>query len=305
MDEAQKLDLILRNYFAVSGTGAETIMFANTDTLEKQEVAQHFSAAASTYNEKNYRLAGKRGKYPDIFRRHHYILEMLNGAAGKALEIGCGSGEMLYELLKKNFKVVGIDIAIGMLRASRTLLSERLPDKRAGLLQADIEHLSFPNETFDVVIAAGVIEYLSSDEKLLPELHRVLKPGGILIVSVRNKANLSRTLTTTRDLLQALPVLGVIFKKASLILRRLLALTPNGGIPARRHLPGQLKRHLRRCGFIPQDEAFYHFTVFPRFLERRIPDFCVRWEEKFEKFSRTPVLRYFANQYLVKAQKVF
>jgi ubiquinone/menaquinone biosynthesis C-methylase UbiE len=277
--------------------------FANTDTLEKQEVAKHFSEAASTYNEKNYRLAGKRGKYPDIFRRHQYILEMVHGARGRALEIGCGSGEMLYELMKRNFKVVGIDIAPGMLKASRSLLNERLPGKRAGLLQADIEHLSFPNETFDVIIAAGVIEYLPDDEKLLPELHRVLKPSGLLILSVRNKVNLSRLLTTTRDLLQALPVLGAVLKEASLAARRVLSLPPNGGIPARRHIPWRLKRRLRRIGFVPQNEAFYHFTVFPRLLERRFPDFCVRWEEKFEKFYRTPILRYFANQYLVKAQK--
>jgi hypothetical protein len=85
-------------------------------------------------------------------------------------------------------------------------------------------------------------------------------------------------------------------------LRKLLSLSPNGGIPGRRHIPWQLKRFMRKTGLVPKDEAFYHFTVFPRFLEHLFPNFCARWAEKFEVFSRTP-LGYFANQYLVKAQK--
>jgi SAM-dependent methyltransferase len=229
---------------------------------------------------------------------------MMNGAHGRALEIGCGSGEMLYELLKRNFKVVGMDIAPGMLRASRKFLQQRLPAKKAGLLQGDIEHLGFPDETFDLIVAAGVIEYLGTDEKLMPELYRVLKPGGVLILSVRNKLNLSHPVTTTRDLLQALPIIGSILKCTSLMLRRLLSLPPNGGIPGRRHIAWQLKSHMHRTGLEPIDSAFYHFTIFPRFIERRFPNFSARWAEKFEMFSRAPVLGYLANQYILKAQKV-
>jgi ubiquinone/menaquinone biosynthesis C-methylase UbiE len=277
--------------------------FVETETLGKQEVAKHFSSVAATYNEKNYRLAGKRGKYPDIFRRHQYILEMLDGAQGRALEVGCGSGEMLCELLKREFQVVGIDLASGMLQASRSLIAQRLPGRRVDVMQADIEHLCFPDETFDVVIAAGVIEYLATDKKLMPELYRVLKPGGVVILSVRNKVNLSRLLTTSRDLLKAVPLVGAMLMWLSRTLRRLLSLPPNGGIPGRRHIPWQLKRRLRAAGLMPTEAAFYHFTVFPRFLERRFPNFCVRWEEKFERFSRLPGLGYLANQYILKAQK--
>jgi len=278
--------------------------YINTETFEKRDVAKHFTAVSSTYNEKNYRLAGKRGKYPDIFRRHQYILEMMGGARGRALEIGCGSGEMLHEILKRNFKAVGMDIAPGMLKASRKLIKEKLPNKKVGLLQGDIDHLAFPDASFDLIVAAGVIEYLASDKKLLPELCRVLKPGGVLILSVRNKINLSRPITTTRDILLALPMIGAMLRGTTLALRRLLSLPPNGGIPGRRHVPSSLKNHMRRAGLKTVDAAFYHFTIFPRFLERRFPNFTAKWAEKFEVFSRTPVLGYLANQYIVKAQKV-
>ena len=142
----------------------------NAQTLEKEEVTRHFTSISSTYNEMNYVRAGKRGKYPDIFRRHQYILEMLDGLGGRALEVGCGSGQLLCDLLRRNFKVVGVDLSPGMIQASRSLVAQRLPDRRVDLIMADIEDLCFPNASFDLIIAAGVIEYLPSDQRTLREL---------------------------------------------------------------------------------------------------------------------------------------
>jgi ubiquinone/menaquinone biosynthesis C-methylase UbiE len=270
--------------------------------LAKEEVAKYFSSLASTYNKNNYVLAGKRGKYPDIFRRHGYILEMMKGLQGRALEIGCGSGELLCSLLKRNFEVVGIDLAQSMIEASRDLVVQRCEGKRVDAAVADIENLPFRAESFDLVIAAGVIEYLASDEKALRGLYRILRPGGVVILSVRNKVNLSRLLVTARDLLISLLLLGSLISSISGLARRLFSLAPNAGIPARRHIPWQFRRCMRELGFEPKDEVFYHFTVLPRFLERRFPEFCFRWEEKLEALSRSR-LGYFANQYVLKAEK--
>ena len=271
--------------------------------LEKDRVAKYFSSVASTYNENNYVLARKRGKYPDIFRRHGYILEMAEGLQGRALEIGCGSGELLCNLLSRNFEVVGVDLTPSMIEASRALVVKRCGGKSVDAAVADIENLPFREESFDLVIAAGVIEYLASDEKALRGLCRILKPGGMVILSVRNKFNLSRLLVTTRDLLRSLPLAGSMMSRISSVAHRLFSLAPNAGIPARRHIPWQLRRCMRELGFEPRDEVFYHFTVLPRYLERHFPEFCFRWEEKLEVLSRTR-LGYFANQYVLKAQKV-
>jgi len=271
--------------------------------LEKDRVAKYFSSVASTYNENNYVLARQRGKYPDIFRRHGYILEMVEGLEGRALEIGCGSGELLCNLLKQNFEVVGIDLTPSMIEASRTLVLKRCDGKRVFAAVADIENLPFCEESFDLIVAAGVIEYLVSDEKALRGLYRVLKPGGVVILSVRNKVNLSRLLVTTRDLLRSLPLVGSMMSELSSLAHRLFSLVPNAGIPARRHIPWQLRRSMRELGFELKDEVFYHFTVLPRCLERRFPEFCFRWEEKLEVLSRSR-LGYLANQYVIKSQKV-
>jgi ubiquinone/menaquinone biosynthesis C-methylase UbiE len=273
-----------------------------TNSLKKKEVAEHFSTISGDYREKNYLLAGKRGKYPDIYRRHQYILEMIEGLQGTALEVGCGSGEMLCELLNRNFEVVGIDIAFGMLKASKALTEDQF-SKKISLLLGDIENLSFHDQTFDIIIAAGVIEYLDSDKKIFPEFFRILKPGGFLILSVRNKVNLSHLITTTRDLLSGVPEIGKLISNVSQLIRRTFSLPPSSGFPGRRHIPAQIKRELSDTGLIPVDFAFSYFAIFPRFLERRFPGFCIRWGEKMEIFSKT-ILGYFGNQYIVKAQKV-
>jgi ubiquinone/menaquinone biosynthesis C-methylase UbiE len=272
------------------------------EPLHKDAVAGYFSGVAATYSQNNYFLAGKRGKYPDIFRRHRYILQMTEGLRGRALEVGCGSGEMLCDLVQRGFAVVGADLASGMLAASRARGAERRLKSPMALVQTDIEHLPFRERSFDLVVAAGVIEYLTEDEKALRALHRVLKPGGILIVSVRNLANLSRPLVTARDLLRSAGIGKAIIDRLSEAVPRLLAVQSNLGIPARRHAPWRLKRLLEQLGFEPTDQVFYHFAVLPRLLERRWPAIC-RWEEKLECLSRTP-LGYLANQYVVKARKV-
>lgn len=276
---------------------------SNTNVIEKKDVAHHFSIVSDNYNQKNYRQAGQRRKYPDIAIRHQYFLEMLDGTSGRVLEIGCGSGQMLHDLLQRRYEVVGVDLSPGMIEASRRLIQERLPDAKMQLLVGDIESLCFPSASFDVVLAAGVIEYLGSDEKSFREISRVLKPGGVVLLSVRNLVNLSRWLTTGRDLLEAIPGVGKGIELASNEVRSLISLPANGGIPGRRHMPWRLRRDLRRVGLEATDFSFYHFAIFPRFVERRYADFCVKWGLKCEAFRRS-LLGYLANQYIVKATKM-
>src|SRR2546425_1105767 len=50
----------------------------------------------------------------------------------------------------------------------------------------DVEHIPFPDNTFDVVVSLGVIEYLESDEQALREMRRVLRPGGRAVIAISN-----------------------------------------------------------------------------------------------------------------------
>lgn len=92
-----------------------------------------------------------------------------------ALDFCCGEGEGAIKLAKAGARVVGIDISADSLalarEASRGLASP--PEFRV----MDAENLDFPDNTFDLIYAAGCLHHVDLD-RTFQELHRVLKPGG-------------------------------------------------------------------------------------------------------------------------------
>jgi ubiquinone/menaquinone biosynthesis C-methylase UbiE len=106
------------------------------------------------------------------------------------LEVGGGSGRFGIKIAQTlpASKVVIIDIV----DSSISLINEVA--KKIGLenvfaLKGDVTRLSFPNNSFDLVFSDAVIQHVLDDEKAVWEMARVLKPGGILIVSVVNRWN--------------------------------------------------------------------------------------------------------------------
>lgn len=116
-------------------------------------------------------------------RRARWILEKIKHKNPKSiLDVGCGDGfylHLLYELLPKA-KIVGIDKDNNALKSA----SINLKGKSLRLKYEDIYNLSFANNSFDVVLASEVLEHLKDDFKGLKEIYRILKPGGLLLISV-------------------------------------------------------------------------------------------------------------------------
>src|SRR5207248_4344423 len=84
----------------------------------------------------------------------------------------------------------GIDIAPNMVAAAEGAAATLPPALRAKcrLRVADVEKLPFEDRMFDAVTASGVFEYIDADRPALHEIRRVLRPGGLLIASFRNRA---------------------------------------------------------------------------------------------------------------------
>ncbi|MDD5311763.1 MAG: class I SAM-dependent methyltransferase [Dehalococcoidia bacterium] len=95
------------------------------------------------------------------------------------LEIGCGPGYVLNGIKTQfpQLKVKGSDIYT----ESLVLAAKRVPDTE--LFQMDATYVPFADE-FGVVGAFDVIEHIKDDEKTLTEIHRAVKPGGGIIVTV-------------------------------------------------------------------------------------------------------------------------
>ena len=103
----------------------------------------------------------------------------------KILDLGCGSGRHTVGLVKQGFRVVGLDNApAGLSLARRWLEQERLC---APLVLADMRQpLPFPDEVFDGLLSTQVIHHarLATVIRTAREITRVLKPGGVLFVTV-------------------------------------------------------------------------------------------------------------------------
>ncbi|MCZ6800988.1 MAG: class I SAM-dependent methyltransferase, partial [Nitrospirae bacterium] len=98
----------------------------------------------------------------------------------KVLEIGCGLGLDSVKFAQSGADLTCIDLSDTSVRLTRELL-EQLKLK-GQVLQGDCENLEFPDESFDVVYAYGVLMLPKNERKAMSEVFRVLKRGGEALV---------------------------------------------------------------------------------------------------------------------------
>ncbi len=114
---------------------------------------------------------------------------------GRILEVGVGTGISLPHY-SRDCSLCGIDISEMMLRKAQERVTEHGLTNVEGLWVMDAEHLSFPDDSFDVVVAQYVVTTAPNPEATLDEFARVLKPGGeiVLVSRVGAEAGLRRSL---------------------------------------------------------------------------------------------------------------
>jgi ubiquinone/menaquinone biosynthesis C-methylase UbiE len=100
---------------------------------------------------------------------------------GKVLEVGVGTG-LSFDDYDASTDVTGIDLSAPMLEKARAkMASGRYPWVKQ-VLQMDAHRLSFADASFDCVVAQFVITLVENPELVLSECHRVVKPGGRIIL---------------------------------------------------------------------------------------------------------------------------
>ena len=101
------------------------------------------------------------------------------------LDIGCGAGVdslVAARLVGEGGRVTGIDVTDAMIERARANQA-RLGLKHVRFQVGEAEALPFPDATFDAIISNGVFNLTFNKEKALQETHRVLKPGGRLMLA--------------------------------------------------------------------------------------------------------------------------
>ncbi len=109
-------------------------------------------------------------------------------AGSTILDAGCGFGEWVHLLEHSGYRAVGLDYSPELIRRLR----ETYPGST--WIEGDIRAIPLPDESVDGVISWGVIEHdEAGPAAALREFHRIVKPGGSIIVTVPHDSELLRT----------------------------------------------------------------------------------------------------------------
>ncbi len=102
----------------------------------------------------------------------------------RLLDIACGSGELVWRLSRlhpERLEITGLDNSPQMLVRARQKLAG-YNEAHFVLVDATESALPFSNDSFEAVVFANALHYLSDPDRLLLEVRRVLKPGGRLVI---------------------------------------------------------------------------------------------------------------------------
>ncbi len=144
----------------------------------KQQVAAHWGKRAAHFDEDfghSIRTEAERAAWDRILD-----LALPRRGALDALDAGCGTGFLSFELAGRGHRVTGIDFAPAMLAEARRKTAERGVSIR--FEEGDAEQLPFASGSFDLVVSRHVLWTLPHPEAAIDEWIRVLRPGGRLAV---------------------------------------------------------------------------------------------------------------------------
>lgn len=132
----------------------------------------------------HWREADPRSRHynPPLAARYQIVIESVHslGPARRLLDVGCGDGYLMSRLSPLAEAVVGIDSeSRGVALAGRRLEGFR----NCTVLRGSGYGLPFGGGGFDLVTCTDVIEHLRKPEQVLSEIHRVLRPGGELVLT--------------------------------------------------------------------------------------------------------------------------
>jgi 2-polyprenyl-3-methyl-5-hydroxy-6-metoxy-1,4-benzoquinol methylase len=121
--------------------------------------------------------------------REDLAVSLLEGGE-KLLDVGCGSGSLMFKAKDKFKNVYGIDISPSRIDEAKKKAVEKFGENNN--LHFSVcninEKIDFPDDMFDAVTSIAVIEHVFDPYYVVSEIHRVLKSGGVFVVEVPNIA---------------------------------------------------------------------------------------------------------------------
>ena len=159
----------------------------------REYVRRYFSDSARQWLARAYDDVEETAAYPVGAQRTRLALEgvvdRLGTAQGHLVDLGCGGGNLALHAVDLGFRATGVDLAEGMIAEAEARRAALVPDARdrVSFRVADVLETGLRTGSADAVTAIGLVEYLAADEPFLAETARLLRGGGVLVVSCRNR----------------------------------------------------------------------------------------------------------------------
>jgi demethylmenaquinone methyltransferase / 2-methoxy-6-polyprenyl-1,4-benzoquinol methylase len=158
-------------------TTSETIQ--QKSISKKEEVRGMFNRIAYRYDYLNHFLS----MGIDKLWRKKLRRRLSKYQPQSILDVATGTGDLAIELARlKPAEIVGVDIAEKMLQIGDQKIARKNLQHIIRMQQADSEDLPFANNTFDAATIAYGVRNFETPLKGLQEIHRVLKPGGVIFI---------------------------------------------------------------------------------------------------------------------------
>jgi ubiquinone/menaquinone biosynthesis C-methylase UbiE len=216
-------------------------------------------------------------------------------ASATALEIGCGAGHLTVELARRVVNVDAVDASQAMVDTTTDRVRELGIEDRVSVRQADVHALPYQPDSFDLVVAVGVLPWLHSPAAALAEMERVLRPGGQLVLTADNRARLT-SFTDPRRVMAIAPL-----KRLYRSLRR-----REGHAISRLDSPRVIDRMLAEAGLRPLVRRTVGFGPFS-FMGRAILEGAagIAIDRRLQALADRGVwgLRWTGWHYVVRAEK--
>lgn len=157
--------------------------------MKKEFVKKAFTDDAQAWVSDGYNYHGYN--YPVGYQRMRIVSKILDEVGSKlsVADLGCGGGNVALMLAKAGHMVDAVDQSPKMIEIAKEARDKESKDVkgRLNLHCNDLEMHGLQHGSYDVVISMGVIGYLEDDGDLFRQAVNLLKPGGLFVVSTRNR----------------------------------------------------------------------------------------------------------------------
>lgn len=257
---------------------------SNGTSTQQHETHKYFDSGADEWNTRANTGVGE-ATVNVISQRNACVMDTLGGykPGSTLLDIGCGTGQLVLDAAKQGYSATGLDFAEGMIEECERNKQEA-ECEQAEFIHASIFDFQAPIETYDVISAQGLIEYISLDElkMLFQTAYGMLPSGGAFVVGSRNRLFNVFSTNDFTVMERELGTLDSLHQEAEAMIKSsdaISSLGNNGHIfeqPAKhpsttgvevsirhQYTPCELSHLLGQCGFEVKHVYGVHYHGFP------------------------------------------